>query len=461
MENKTRDIIIIGAGLTGLTLAYYLKKADKNVLIIEKENKTGGVIQTISENGFMYETGPSTGVIGTFEIAELFEDLQGKCEVEIAEKSAEKRFILKNGAWKTLPHSLISAIGTPLFTLKDKFRILGEPFRKRGTNPNESIAEMVKRRLGNSYLDYAVDPFISGVYAGNPEKLITRFALPKLYALEQNYGSFIKGAIKKAKEPKPLGTEKVTRKVFSINGGLSKLTETLTKEIGNENILLKCNNAQVSNYKNLYSVEFVDSIGEKQQYQSSKIISTVGAYEIANLFPFLSSEKTLAIANTNYADVVQIAVGFDNWNHKPLEGFGGLIPSKEKRNMLGVLYPSAIFKNRTPKNGALMSVFVGGSKNLEMMNKTDIELKNIVIKELNSTFGKILSPDLIRIFKHKNAIAQYDILSEKRLLEIDSIESEFKGLFLAGSIRDGIGMADRVKQAKQLVNSLLEKWEKH
>ena len=101
-----KDIVIIGAGLTGLTLAYYLQKAGKNVLLIEKQNRTGGVIQSITENEFTYETGPNTGVIGSLEIAELFEDLSGRCTLEVAEKSAEKRFILKNGKWEKLPSGL-------------------------------------------------------------------------------------------------------------------------------------------------------------------------------------------------------------------------------------------------------------------------------------------------------------------------------------------------------------------
>ena len=148
-----------------------------------------------------------------------------------------KRYILKNGQWTPLPSGLISAINTPLFTLKDKFRILGEPFRKPGSDPDESVAQLVRRRLGESFLDYAVNPFISGVYAGDPEKLITRYALPKLYALEQNYGSFIKGSIAKARQKKTELEKKATREVFSAKGGLGNLIKALTLKIGKEKIL--------------------------------------------------------------------------------------------------------------------------------------------------------------------------------------------------------------------------------
>ena len=450
MTHNKQDIIIIGAGITGLTLAYYLKKAGKKVLILEKQNRCGGVIQTITENDFTFETGPSTGVVGTIEIAELFEDLQGKCEIEIADDSAKKRLILKNGNWKALPSGLFSAITTSLFTWYDKFRILGEPFRSKGRNLNESVAELVRRRLGKSYLDYAIDPFISGVYAGNPEKIITRFALPKLYALEQNYGSFIRGSIKKAKEPKLPGSEKISRKVFSVKGGLAKLTDALVTEIGKDSILLNCKDVSIAVLGSEYEAHFFDLQGQAQVINASKVISTVGGYELSELFPFIPSEKIMPLKNTNYADVVQVAVGFEKWDAKPLVGFGGLIPFKEKREILGILFPSAIFKQRTPENGALLSVFIGGSRKPEMVTKTDKELTNIVNKEIIYTFGENMKPDFVRIFKHKYAIAQYDILSEKRLQAIAEIESLYNGLHIAGSLRDGIGMADRVKQAKQM-----------
>jgi oxygen-dependent protoporphyrinogen oxidase len=190
-----KDIVIIGAGLTGLTLAYYLKKQGKDVLIIEKSDKAGGVINTENENGFVFETGPNTGVVGNPEVAELFEELEGLCEFEAADPSAKRRLIWKKGKWNALPSGFISAATTPLFTIKDKFKVLGEPFRKKGTNPEENLADMVKRRLGDSFLNYAIDPFISGIYAGNPSYLIPKYALPKLFSLEKYYVSFIKGAM--------------------------------------------------------------------------------------------------------------------------------------------------------------------------------------------------------------------------------------------------------------------------
>lgn len=454
MKNN-KDIVIIGGGLTGLTLAFYLRKAGKNVMILEKQNRTGGVIHSYSENGFTFEAGPSTGVIGTTEIAGLFEDLNGECEIQIADKSAKKRYILKNNRWEPLPSGLISAIRTPLFTWYDKFRILGEPFRKAGSNPDESVADMVVRRLGRSYLDYAVDPFISGVYAGDPTRLTTRHALPKLYVLEHTYGSFVGGSIKKQKEPKPIGYQKVTRDIFSFDGGLESLIRALTNQIGKANITTGVIETRIEPSDNGFNIEYNTSDGNKEQMKTQKLITTVGGYALPGLLPFLTEQEISPFEGMSYSPVIQVAIGYKKWDGMPLDAFGALVPFKENRNILGILFPSAMFAGRAPQGGALLSVFAGGMKNSEMLKLSDEEIQSLVIREIRYTLKINKLPDLIRIFRYQHAIAQYEISTGERLKSIEQIEKKYPGLILAGNIRDGIGMGDRVKQAVQLANHLI------
>jgi protoporphyrinogen/coproporphyrinogen III oxidase len=183
---KTPEIALIGSGLTGLTAAWYLKKYGFKVTIFEKSDRPGGVIRTHREKGFIYESGPNTGVLGHPEALELIEDLSPDCEIEIADAAAKARWIWKGDRWEPLPSGLLSAIMTPLFSFTDKLRILGEPFRRKGSDPEETLAHLVRRRMGKSFLQYAVDPFILGIYAGDPNFLVTKYALPKLYNLEQN-----------------------------------------------------------------------------------------------------------------------------------------------------------------------------------------------------------------------------------------------------------------------------------
>jgi len=448
----SKKTAVIGAGITGLTTAYYLKKAGIPFVVFEKENRAGGVIQTVSEGGFVYEKGPNSGVLGSPEIVELIEEMSRHCTLETADPSAKKRLVWKGKKWNLLPSGLWGGIGTPLFSWYDKFRILGEPFRTKGTDPNERLDRFVLRRLGKSYLDYAVDPFVLGIYAGDPSWLVPRFALPKLYNLEQNYGSFIRGSVKKMKEPKSDRERKATRDIFSIKGGLSNLINALQTEVGAENIRLGCDNLSVSkNPDGTFSVKNGDAgLGD-----FSKVISTVGGYALPAVFPFLNKEKIQKITAMKYAKVVQFSLGFRKWEGIPVNAFGGLVPWKEQRGLLGVLYMSSIFSGRAPKGGAMFSIFMGGLRKPEIYDTPEAELKKMLATEFTSMMGlSNFNPDLIRMHRYAHAIPQYGPESEEKLEAVSELENEHPGLILGGNIRDGIGMADRVKQAFGIVEKL-------
>jgi len=453
--NMKKDIIILGAGLTGLTIGYYLRKRGKDFVIVEKKEKPGGVIGTVAENGFVYETGPNTGVLSTPEIVELFEELAPGCVVEKAGSGAGKRYILKNGKWTPLPSGLISAINTPLFSFSDKIRILGEPFRKPGTDENESLASLVIRRLGKSYLDYAVDPFISGIYAGDPHRLVTKYALPKLYALEQKYGSFIRGTIVKKTEPSDPAYKKVTKEVFSAEGGLGSLVTALTDAIGMENILTSCHDTRVVGESGTFTLDYSDAGNNPAKLTARTIISTVGAFELPHLFPFIPENLTDKIKVLDYAPVIQVSVGYRRWQGQKLDAFGGLIPSLEGRDVLGILFPSAIFRGRSPEGGALLSVFMGGIKKRHLLERTDEEIASIALGEIEKTLAARGEPELVKIRRYTHAIPQYEKGSDLRLKAISEAENLFPGLVLAGNIRDGIGMADRVRQGRAVAGSIL------
>ena len=228
-HHNTR-VVIVGGGITGLSLAAVLAEREIPFVLLEKKKRLGGQIHTICDKGYTYELGPNTGSISTPEVIELFNFVAPEAVLEVASKDAKRRLIWKGRSFHALPSGLMSGITTPLFTFYDKLRLLGEPFRKRGTDPLESVGALAERRMGKSFVDYAVDPFIGGIYAGNPYRIVTQYALPKLYRLEQDYGSFIGGALRKAlnrqaKDPR------VTKEVFSAEGGLSRLIEALESKL--------------------------------------------------------------------------------------------------------------------------------------------------------------------------------------------------------------------------------------
>lgn len=465
MNKIEKQVVVIGAGITGLTTAYYLKKRGIDFVVVDKSAQPGGVISTHNEQGFVYETGPNTGVLSQPETRELIDELNDLCELEIANAAAKKRWIWKGNAWQPLPSGLSAAINTPLFTTKDKIRILGEPFRPKGKNPDESLAELVLRRMGKSFLNYAVDPFILGIYSGDPAYLVTRYALPKLYNLEQKYGSFIGGAFRKGFEKKDDRTMKASGDVFSIKGGISNLIKALVQKIGSENIFLEFSGAAIQpckeglkkfNPKQSNSFAIRGSMnGEEVEIHSSYVITTTGSHELAGILPFISESESKALNNLLYAKVLQASIGFNKWEGMPLDAFGGLVPFKERRDVLGILFLSSFLSGRAPENGALLSVFMGGVRRPELVDLSDEEVMTILAHEVMAMTGlKQFRPDMLKLTRYEHAIPQYGLSTGERLEMVDVLQKKYPGLLIGGNLRNGIGMSDRIKQGRELAESI-------
>lgn len=450
---RYRQFVVIGAGITGLTAAWQLRKNGKDVEVLECKNKIGGLMQTQTVDGFTMEQGPSTGTLKYPEVAELFEDLSGKCSIELPNSVSNRRLIWKGNKLHVLPSGIISGITTPLFTFKDKMRLLAEPWCKRGTDANESVGALAERRLGKSFVDYAVDPFIGGIYASNPYKIPTRLALPKLYALEQKYGSFIKGSIALSKCKKTEREAKATKQIFSTRGGFTNLVKALGDLIGKDRITLNVNDLEIEYVEGSWKLTWNGG-----SILAKNLITTCPAYSLPKLFSkIISKQEADILGSLYYAPIVNIGVGLNHSEKVRWKAFGALIPSCEKQKILGILMPSACFANRAPKTGATYAYFMGGTDHPEYLNKTDEEITEIV----NDTLCNILKypigtkADVIRIFRHKCAIPQYMPDTDNRIATINAIEDKYQTLRIAGNIKDGIGMADRIAQAIRIANSLI------
>ncbi len=454
MSKEHYPVIILGAGVTGLTLAHHLNKKGIAFKVLEKQERHGGVVHTQAEKGFVFESGPNSGIVSHPEVVSLFDDLGDAIKVEKGNDLVKIRYVLKNGKWHALPHSPTSAISTPLFTLKDKFRILGEPFRKKGANEDETLAELVKRRMGDSFLDYAIDPFIIGIYAGDPAKLVTRYAMPKLYNLEQKYGSFIGGARKKAKEPKTELEKRTDRAVFSIEGGLSGLSTALLESAGSDNFSFGVDNVVVKPSDGKYTVSYIED-GHEKELSADKVVTTFGSVGLEQALPFIDPDQMAHLTNLKYARTVEVSLGFNQWNGMALNGFGGLIPHKEKRDLLGVLFMSSLFKERAPKGGALLTIFMGGVRNEQLCDLNDHNLMKVLEREFIDLMQlEEFKPDLVKIKRYEHAIPQYEVNSGERFKAIDEVQKSYPGLIIAGNLRDGIGMADRIRQASDIAKAI-------
>jgi oxygen-dependent protoporphyrinogen oxidase len=252
--------------------------------------------------------------------------------------------------------------------------------------------------------------------------------------------------------------------VFSVKGGLQQLTNALAGKISSEHIITGVTDVKVSQHHNKFRVTFTS--GEKEhQVSSAQVVTTIPGPALENMFDFINAPELEPVLDLRYARVVQVVAAYREWKGIPLNAFGGLIPSGERRDALGILFTSSIFNDRTPGGGAILSVFMGGDRRPEFIEKSDEEITALALQEIAETLGQKgvpqnrepdLQPDHLQIFRYPHAIPQYEASTEQRLEAIDKIEASYPGIHLAGNIRDGIGMADRVKQGYQVAQEIIK-----
>lgn len=452
VEEHQYHVVVIGAGLTGLSLAHQLVRQGTDFVVLERANRVGGQIRTYRDGHFVYESGPNTGILSTPESVELFEDFPHL--LRTARPEAKRRLILKGGRFHPLPSGAKSAFSTTLFTWGDKLRIFAEPFRAKGGDPDESVASLVRRRLGESYFTYAVDPFVGGIYAGDPTKLVTRHALPKLYALEANHGSFIRGAMAVAKRKKSERELKATKEVFTALGGLSSLTDAIGDELKAIDALrLSCLDIRASYSEDKgWEISYTQE-GEVHTIRAKHLVTTIGTRELAEVLSPLGENLDPLLA-MRYAPVVQVALGYLTAPQIDFDAFGGLVPSIEDSELLGILNPSATFWGRCEEGGLLLSAFLGGMRSPRLIERSDEEIRAIVLERLTRLVGLSKEPDLLHIFRHERAIPQYEASTDERLARIAELERAYPGLHIGGNMLGGIGMSDRIKQGVEIAQSL-------
>lgn len=445
---KGKKITILGAGISGLATAHWLEKEGYDITILESSFEPGGAMITKFVNNFLVDFGPNSGLETTPKIKELVEDVGLLDEMIYANKEGNKRYILKNDELLPLPTSPGKFISSKLFSSSAKLRLLKEPFiGKSDDGYNQSISDFVTRRLGQEFLDYAIDPFVSGVFAGDPSKLSVKSAFPKLYRLEELYGGLIKGMIKGAKERKQRNEEsKQHAKMFSFRNGM----QSFPRAIANN---LKGNIFYDSSIKGIRKVDrkfIVDIEKNKQQGEivSDVLLSSIPAYLLSELMSNFDNELCKRLDDIIYPPVLVLYLGYNkSVINQPLDGFGFLIPSKEKKKFLGAIWSSTIFENRTQRDKAAFTIFVGGAKNLNF-NMSEVNQRvEEVLQEFHTIMGISESPIIIEKKFWKKAIPQYNLGYNEHEKYFGEFENQNPGLFLSGNYRGGISVGDCIKSS--------------
>ena len=454
-ENK---ILIIGAGISGLTTAYLLNKLGYDITVLEKKKEPGGSIETVIEKGFLFDKGPNSTLETHPLIGQLVEELGLQDELVYANKEGNKRYILKNNELHPLPMSPPAFIKTKLFSPAAKLRLLAEPFIGRSNDGYyQSIAEFVKRRLGKEFLDYAINPFVAGVYAGNPEDLSVKSAFPKLYELEEKYGGLIVGTLRSVRERKKRAEKsKQSAKMLSFKNGMQVLPKAIADHIG-EKVKFQCEVSSIEKSGKGYAV-YYNHLEQEEIIDCNKIISTVPAYVSANLFGKLDENLLKHLLDVYYPPVLVLYLIYKKSDiGQPLDGFGFLIPSKERKSFLGAIWSSVIFPNRTDKNNAAFTLFIGGARDPEV-GSID---KEILVGKVRKEFEKIMKinsePEFVKYKYWPKAIPQYNIGYIEHEKYFDEFEKNNPGIILSGNYRGGISVGDCIKHAQEVAEKITTK----
>ncbi len=434
-----KSVAIIGAGITGLTTAFYLKRKGVAVTIYEGSHRVGGVIQSLRKDGYLAEFGPNTLLETSPKISQLVRDAGLESRRLDPDAANGARFVVRYKRPIEMPGSLPGFLATDLFSFKAKLAVLREPFiPARRDGVEESIGQFVVRRFNQEFLDHAIDALVAGIYAGDPQKLSVTHAFPKLKALEDNYGSMIKGQLFGARERKKRGeVAKDRAPKFSFDEGLQVLPDTLATQLGGS-VTLNTPVTKLTRCADGWTV--TTPSGETRH---SAVIYCGTAFKLAELN--VEGVDLSAFSEVRHPPVASVVLGFrrEDVAH-PCNGFGMLIPKIEGFKILGTIFSSALFPNRAPAGHLTLTTYVGGERYPELASLPQDKLVSLVCDDLRVLLGVRGQPTFQHVVLYPRAIPQYNVGYGRFKELLTRIEADQPGLFFAGHFRDGVSLSDSI-----------------
>lgn len=441
-------IAILGGGITGLTAAWRLQKAGLRPVVFEQSIRPGGAIGALpTKEGWLHELGPNSLLEGAPEVAAFIDEVGLGARRIFASPAARQRYIVRGRQLVALPTSPFGFIETKLFSWRAKRHLLGEPWRPRGPADDvESVADFVRRRLGQEFLDYAINPFVAGVYAGDPAQLSVRHAFPKLHALEQEHGSLIRGALKRRNTS---GGAK--GRIFSFPNGLEELPLAIVGQLGDA-VRLQCTVRGIRRQGARWFVDF-EPISGRATEEFAAVVSALPGDALAALRCDDMPESTrLGVLR----DVIQppVASVFTGYRREavahPLDGFGVLVPEVEPFSILGTLFSSTLFPGRAPDGCVGLTTFIGGTRRPALELRAEQDILQLVQEDLAALVGVRGEPIYTHIQRWPRAIPQYNLGYGRFKAAIGAVEAANPGFFVGGNCRDGISIANCIESGRRL-----------
>lgn len=470
------NVAIIGGGITGLTAGHVLGGGGVRVTVLDSADRPGGVIRTTRDRGFLAEHGPNSILLTSPVILEVVRGLGLGDRVLAPGDVAKNRFIVRGGTPVPMPLTPGQFLSTPLFSIPAKLGLLREPFVRRApADAEESLAGFVRRRLGREFLEYAVNPFVAGVYAGDPERLSVRHSFPKLHALEQKHGSLILGQVLGAKERRKRAEKgKNEAGMISFDGGLQVLTDELAGRIGSG----FRPGTTVGSIRRTGAGWMLDLAGNGAGGASTAgpfdaVLYAGTAYSLAGMrisddprpapdSPGDDNRRPDGAADLSvlseilHPPVTSLTLGFRRADvAHPLDGFGVLIPEVEPFAILGALFTSSLFPGRAPDGSVTMTCFLGGTRRPETAGGETGEVVEIALRDLRKLLGVTGEPTFVHRSFYRRAIPQYDVGYGRYLDAMAAAERRWPGLFIAGNFRDGISLGNSIVSGHDVAGRML------
>jgi protoporphyrinogen/coproporphyrinogen III oxidase len=456
-----RRIVIVGAGISGLALAYHLSRLlpDSECTILESESRPGGKIWTDRDNGFVVESGPNGFLETKPSTLQLCRDLDLESELIAASESSRRhRFLFLDGRLRELPAGPFGLLTSRLLGWGGKWGLARELFR-RGISPShdESVADFFRRRLGHEAATKLGDALVTGIHGGDPELLSMAAAFPRAAEMEKKHGSVIRGFMRTARERRKLAIARgepppQSGRMWSFRGGLRRLIEAITERLPRAPIL----GAAVRRVERAGMAWQVRGEGA-EIHPADAAVMACPADQQARALAYLDPRLADDIGGIAYSRIAVVSVGFREQDVPRVpDGFGYIAPQNTRRDLIGVQWCSAIYPDRAPAGCVLWRALCGGWNRGDVVDLNDDRLLAAVRAELRLALGVEAAPIFHRIMRWDRAIPQYHVGHLERVARIEERAAQYPGLFLTGNAYHGVAMNDCTEQAQLLAGRIVE-----
>lgn len=459
------DSLIVGAGISGLSLARALDSSPGKILVAESKSGVGGRIVTASEGGFLWEEGPNS-FLPTPALMKLVVDVGLKDELVLADRRLP-RYVYWNGQLMPVPMSPPAMVTSKLLSFKGKLRALfgalgfvppAMAFDLNGSSGEETVAQFFGRHLGSEVVERLVAPFVSGTFAGDPDKLSAAGAFGRVVRMAEIGGGLLAGAIlsrkqnQKPQEPLDPRIPKTQRgELGSFREGLEVLPKAIAAELGDALKLEWHLISLRSTERQTYLAEFSTPSGPTR-IESRTVVMATPSYVSADLLKPLNSELSEELRGFPYPSVACVVLAYPTEAFSgDLNGFGNLIPRGQGIRTLGTIWSSSLFPGRTPKGWHLLINFIGGATDPEIANLNSEQIVDIVHGDILTTLlRQDVKPKVLAVHLWKRAIPQYNLGHLQRLENIERALVNSPGLYLCSNFSDSVALGECVRRAGEV-----------